>query len=168
MRTPLRLTLLVTFVLPTLACGDVVDKLLDCENESPADPAFESTQLPDWEGTIEATPDAPFLGLTSGTIEVQVWDCVDMSWVADVPEQKVIQAFVDDNDCFYAEAVVLETAPCGSTDTDDIPYRDMDGDGFSPAEGDPDDTDPTRIPTEGDEDSGGVLSDGRAARSLLE
>jgi hypothetical protein len=126
-----------------------------------------TTEAPDWEGKVEASADRPFLGVTSGTLKVQVWDCVDPSWVGDVPQQKVVQVFINDTYCDYADAVLLDTAPCDSTETDDIYYRDMDGDGASASEGDPDDTDPSLRANASDDgqDSGtdsGVDSGGTA------
>jgi hypothetical protein len=144
----LRVALLGTLVVPMLACSDVLGKLCD----DPAEPAFVTTQAPDWEGEVEASADFPFLGVTSGTLNVQVWDCVDPSWVGDVPQQKVVQVFVNDTYCDYADAVLIETAPCDSTETADIYYRDMDGDGASASEGDPDDTNPTLQANASDDD----------------
>jgi hypothetical protein len=139
----LRRAALGALSLSCLACSDIWDKLLSCEGEDPATPAFESDTPPDWEGEIEVTEDAPFLGITSGLVRVQVWDCIDGSWWTDVGPQKVIQAFVDDTECLYEEAVVLETAPCDSEDTPDLLHRDLDGDGVTAAQGDPDDRDPS-------------------------
>jgi hypothetical protein len=138
MSKQLRAALLGATLAPTLACSDVLGKLCD----DPDEPAVVTSQLPDWEGEVEASEDHPFLGVTSGTLRVQVWDCVDLSWVGEVPPQKVVQAFVDGTVCDRSEAVLVETAPCDSTETTDIYYRDMDGDGASASEGDPDDADP--------------------------
>ena len=160
LRRALRRVSLTALGLSCLACSDVIDKLIGCEDEEEVVPAFESDVPPDWEGEVPVSVDAPFLGIDSGIVTVQVWDCIDGSWWSDVGPQKVVQAFVDDTECIYNEAVVIETYPCNSEDTPDMAHRDLDGDGVTAAQGDPDDRDPS-VTGESADDSGDPADSGQ-------
>lgn len=160
MKRALRFTVFSTTIGFSLACSDIAEKLIECADEVAAEPALDVDQEPDWSGMVYPTPAHPFLEYTSGELYVEVWDCLDSSWWADVDERKYVQVFVDTNGCFVYDTVALSEYACMSLESPEIPFRDLDGDGVSTVDGDPDDSDPSVSgPVDGDSGDSGNLND---------
>ena len=76
-----------------------------------------------------------------GSVMIESWDCVDLAWWTGVDEQKVVQVWSARNTCDGYDTVELFVYDCDAVEGPDIPYRDLDGDGLRPIDGDCDDLD---------------------------
>ena len=78
-------------------------------------------------------------GYPTGTVKIEVWDCVDASWWGPVDEQKIVLVFSNPNSCGFEDVEQL-TFDCDEENGPDRYVRDEDGDGLVRSE-DCDDTD---------------------------
>ncbi len=149
MRLPLAALLTVAACGPVASDGGLAvdDRLYDyaCSLEYGGTVLQTSTPT-DFE--IEVVDGAGWDGLT----RIESWDCIDPSWWTATDPRKVVQIYAQ-GDCGTFVLVEVEHLPCDDVTGPDAPYRDFDGDGLSPEEGDCDDDDPT---TGGDLDGDGT------------
>ncbi len=125
--------------------GCRIDEWQDCAGEQEPVALLELPVAPDFAIEIpeRPRPDGPGEPWEDGgKVFLEVWDCIDLAWWTGVAPQKVLQVWRDDDQCELYDAVWIEYYDCGDLGTPEIPYRDRDGDGLAPFQGDCDDDDP--------------------------
>ena len=78
----------------------------------------------------------------TGNVTIEAWDCLDIAWWNGSGPQKVVQVWSDTAGCGYYDTVDVFTYECDSLQGPDLLYRDLDGDGLRPVDGDCDDSNP--------------------------
>ena len=128
-----------------VGCGAQGAEMSVCANEEAAPDRVPTHIPPDWERLIPGS--AANTGERSSSDDanessvgirehIQVWDCLDLTWWTPAEPRKVVQIWADETECQLFERSVVELYDCDSHDGVDDLYRDIDGDGFYPSEGD--------------------------------
>lgn len=100
--------------------------------------------VPDFTITDAVLPNQPIDDYLSGTgnVTIETWDCIDGAWWNGTEAQKIVQVWSDSAGCGYYDTIEVFTYECGALEGPDLIYRDLDGDGLRPVDGDCDDTKP--------------------------
>lgn len=134
----------VLAALALAGCHTGFDEWADCRGQWEPEALLDISLAPDF--TVEL-PERPAGDWgepweDGGKVFLEVWDCVDLAWWTGVQPQKVLQIWRDDDQCELYDRVWIEYYDCHDLDTPESPYRDRDGDGRAPFQGDCDDADP--------------------------
>ena len=149
----IRFAIALTVVFTGCTADD--EQVAVCANEEAAPDRVPTNVPPDWERVINLTNDTNGRSVSDGSNaepfdgyreHIQAWDCLDLSWWNPSSPRKVVQVWADETECHLFERSIIELYDCDSHDGIDDLYRDQDGDGVYPSEGDCNDADDAVFP----------------------